>query len=638
MSRPQPVQTASEQNSIWRDLSEDHFRRDVVALSRKCNQVPLNPRLWLPSTGDAHHDKTWTDTPRQLSFDVERRLADDMAYILAAKEGVGSVTAVCVEERQEPKGLVLRIAANEGVCKGFKAALSHICDLLMSCTKNEMTGTQCISDVSEAVLNLCHDRIHERMHFFLTGTPSFRRGNKFTLVKRDSPNDTLTSLQRAATGPAGQDLSRRLSSLKSDFEEFLRKSGSLTPVDEMHELQVVVKKCFSVTTRDGKMSFWNTLSSAGISPRKWFNNNMQIDKLAAYYRIPITLVKDIRKRSSRGLFASITPHYLEPYASKVTTISTEGKRVSCHVHAEVQIITHYLKSPPHIPPRFIGTSKAACFLCHLFIESHDVFKVSATHSRLYDQWTIPDLADYSPEAIAKLREVIKQMDNKCRRLIKKKHGRAFPLTSRHNLRKFPQYSPMSSVMSQPMPRMREAATGRIAVGDTGMSSGIPTPPASVSTTRSSSNKQQRECAVGQALPESVIEQVDAKSDMGEDSRRDVKIHERKVGQITWSPSDSSSTLRPEAIREVRVQADHPQYISIPGVDITLDIEAPSAGMANFQRAPAVGEIEHLFNLVELEEVRAGEEMHFERPEDQDHIRLRIAKGGSDLCSVRLRWC
>ncbi|KAJ9626794.1 hypothetical protein H2204_009939 [Knufia peltigerae] len=585
MSRPQPVQTATRQNSIWKPLSEDNFRRDLVALSLKCNQVPIKPRLWLPATSDAaHHDKSWSNNARrQLSFDVERRLADDVAYILAAKEGVGSVTAVCVEENHEPEGLIFRVAANEGVNKEFKAGLGHICELLMSCARD--------------------------------GTPSFRRGNHtLKLVISDSPNSALASLRQTARGPAGQDLSRRLSRLKIDFEEFLRRSESLSAIDEMYELQVIVKKCFSVTTRDGEMSFWNTLSSAGISPKKWFNNKfvMQIDKLAAYHRIPVTLVKDVRKRGSRALFTNITPLYLESYASKWTTISAEGKRVKCHVHAEVQIITHYLKSqpppPPRIPPRFIGTSKAACFLCHLFIESHGAFMVSATHGRLYDQWTIPDLADYSSEVVKKLRGIIALMDDECRRLVKEKHGRAFPLTSRHNLRDFPRYSPVaSSVMSQ----QQQQQPHMPAIGE------------------------------AEAVDEAVFEKLDLKSDMVEDivSQSNEK-DERKVDQIASNPSDSSSTLRSgPSTQEVRIEPDQPQYIdSIPGINISLEVETPSIGMAQFRKVSATNGTEHVSNLVKLEDLRLGDEMYFVRPEDQDHVGLRIiGKGERDLCFLRLRW-
>jgi predicted dinucleotide-utilizing enzyme len=54
---------------------------------------------------------------------------------LAAQQGVDTVTALCIEEVHEPLGVVLRVAANEGVQTVVRKALKRICDCLMSCAK-----------------------------------------------------------------------------------------------------------------------------------------------------------------------------------------------------------------------------------------------------------------------------------------------------------------------------------------------------------------------------------------------------------------------------------------------------------------------------------------------------------------------
>lgn len=71
-----------------------------------------------------------------LSFASEQRLADDLAFISAAQEGVESVAAVCIEEKIDPPGLTLRIAANEGVKGKVRDAMTNICDILASCAMN----------------------------------------------------------------------------------------------------------------------------------------------------------------------------------------------------------------------------------------------------------------------------------------------------------------------------------------------------------------------------------------------------------------------------------------------------------------------------------------------------------------------
>lgn len=59
------------------------------------------------------------------------------------------------------------------------------------------------------------------------------------------------------------------------------------------------------------------------------------------------------------------------------------------IHAEVQILLFYKQTPQMIRPRIIGSSKSACYLCNLFIQSHGQFQVSRSHGRLYDRWILP---------------------------------------------------------------------------------------------------------------------------------------------------------------------------------------------------------------------------------------------------------
>ncbi|EXJ61906.1 hypothetical protein A1O7_02337, partial [Cladophialophora yegresii CBS 114405] len=178
--------------------------------------------------------------------------------------------------------------------------------------------------------------------------------------------------------------------------------------------------------------FRTTLKNAGLNCRKWFNNKfiMQIDKLAAYHRIPDTLARAAHRKATRHLFSSIKVEYVDAYKPRPSLVSLTGKKVDCHVHAEVQLVIHYLQPVTTLPPRYIGTSKGACFLCHLLIVEHSRFAVSTWHGRLFDQWTIPDLAEYTPENVATLRAIIQRMHDKSSRLLTVPHPkRPHPLTS-----------------------------------------------------------------------------------------------------------------------------------------------------------------------------------------------------------------
>ena len=64
--------------------------------------------------------------------------------------------------------------------------------------------------------------------------------------------------------------------------------------------------------------------------------------------------------------------------------------LDCAVHAEIQLLFHYLMVKPSILPRVICSTKKACYLCCLFFELDDRFFVPSTHGRLYEKWALPD--------------------------------------------------------------------------------------------------------------------------------------------------------------------------------------------------------------------------------------------------------
>ena len=66
-----------------------------------------------------------------------------------------------------------------------------------------------------------------------------------------------------------------------------------------------------------------------------------------------------------------------------------GSGAEWKVHAEIQIILFYEQNPSLRPPRIIGSSKSACYLCNLFVHHHESFQVARSHGRLYDRWILP---------------------------------------------------------------------------------------------------------------------------------------------------------------------------------------------------------------------------------------------------------
>ena len=134
-----PVKTASRKDSIWRDLHQDTFRRHIVDLQLASNEVPADPIEHSANEWKAKHC-SGRSKERVLLFEAEQQIADDIAFVAAVQEGHKEISAVTLEEQTEPCGLTIRLAANEGLSRDVKDALSAIFDLLNQCANKSIDG------------------------------------------------------------------------------------------------------------------------------------------------------------------------------------------------------------------------------------------------------------------------------------------------------------------------------------------------------------------------------------------------------------------------------------------------------------------------------------------------------------------
>ncbi|KAI1611271.1 hypothetical protein EDD36DRAFT_284392 [Exophiala viscosa] len=626
MSAPQLIQTASWENSIWRTIPEDTFRRSIIALSTK-TEVPCDQRRWW-SASYSDSQPPSPDPGRILSFKTERQLADDFAFIAAARPGAKGVTAVCIEESREPPGLVIRIAANEGVGMEIRGAFAHIFKCLMSCAKGgQSTITSClyyihavaetkledgITEVSRLTLNLSRNRIMERLGNLCSGA-----------------EEALGRMRAAARTTAAEDLVTRLTELKRSLDMIQQSPRPST--DELHS---IVRDSLAVVTCDGRQSLRKTLTEAGLSARDWFDKKeiMQIDKLSACHRIPRDIVRKACRKRSRGLFSNITVEYTTPYKPKRSSVAFKRQKVACYVHAEIQLIIHYmLSTSTPILPRAIGSSKGACFLCHLFITAHTGFVVTSVHGRLYDQWTIPDLAEYTPENVAMLRSIIEQMNSECLRLTRAPHvWRRYPLESRHNLRDWAS-SPLSS-----MPDMvNSLGFGQLQITDTGTqqtetrSVGEADGP-TLERIQMSAGRLDEAAVQGPQLI-SVIETVDQSADV---SRLDAQ---RSRSEESPKSALTSLFLLPDSLSQLHISPSTPcDIVSVPGWDIRVEIEAPGTGIVGLRDGNAVDDGLSV-NVIRVDELKSGEELRLSRLEDEEALVLHLEQGGNETCRMCLQW-
>jgi hypothetical protein len=89
-------------------------------------------------------------------------------------------------------------------------------------------------------------------------------------------------------------------------------------------------------------------------------------------------------------------------------------RIEHKVHAEIQLLFYYEEHDnTQLKPRVIVSNKSACFLCNLFLKQHGAFHTPRTHGKLYDTWTLPNLAalQVSGGQRTQLRAVVQEFNN-----------------------------------------------------------------------------------------------------------------------------------------------------------------------------------------------------------------------------------
>lgn len=131
----------------------------------------------------------------------------------------------------------------------------------------------------------------------------------------------------------------------------------------------------------------------------------QIDKLARYFGLSDDLAKLARRSEYRYVTQNLALQYLTAYP----TSKPAGALRTCHVHAEVQLILYYTQYSLEKPPRSIGCSKSACFLCDSLIQMLGQYHISYAHRRLYNQWTIPDVPWMPAEKVYHFRSILENM-------------------------------------------------------------------------------------------------------------------------------------------------------------------------------------------------------------------------------------
>lgn len=325
-------------------------------------------------------------------------------------------------------------------------------DQQLICPALELLPKPCAEEVFEHVIVLSQERLHGRLQSrrwirpkYLSKTqrkPLHRELRKFSQELFKRPPFTRTDISP---------LVNKLNGLCDSFEVVDNQWENTEQGVEI--LKDIARKSYEFCTSGGTCTLEETVHNLGLNPSLVCADKriQQVNKIGRYWGLSVYMAK--RSKEYGKLFKNLNLQALQPYQSVKSSISfLPGKRVSCFVHAEIQLVTFYglNANAATRSPRVLGVSKSACYLCSLFVLIQGHYFITKTHGHLYDLWNVPDLASYEPNQLADYRRVLSDMNKKVKKdLVREKRGgssRKHPLTSSVALPNGQTLSPLHSAV------------------------------------------------------------------------------------------------------------------------------------------------------------------------------------------------
>lgn len=424
-----------------------------IALLSLLHSVPKSiPVQAVPSPPSKNPLPLYTESCRSsypLSFQREKCLVATFAFLAQTEDDPNHIPAVCVEQDTSSESLNIILAINKTkkadgsvILNNLKREFEKIFAILgrvSECTCPEEVHNYIANpekgreqrliiekDVFAAIVSMCSTRILQRLRL----KPTKRK-----------PKKSFKAILQEAMELVGEIDSKRLtetdlSSVANLFVTMSRDMVRLIDAWSRHQTATRLMDLVEGINRLGQVKHLNAL--LGIIPNRMLDPLTKstiiniIGKVSRYWeaagllyrtsrklaiarRMRIVLVDlpqaafptlparefscDLTSTLSRIDRAYGKPESLrriftllkttEPEASSRFLAQCQKTLKEGKIHAEVQLIAYCELQTQSLLPRVICSSKKACFLCNLFIQTYGKIYTPGSHGRLYPGWQPP---------------------------------------------------------------------------------------------------------------------------------------------------------------------------------------------------------------------------------------------------------
>ncbi|OAX85577.1 hypothetical protein ACJ72_00038 [Emergomyces africanus] len=388
-------------------------------LHRFYGQILLLETLGLVR-GDRQKAELISDEPGIHDTKLRRHFCNALAYICAFDTGSDCVTALALDAQPDITNVL--IAANRGVPDDVITFLRDILSILHRIAQEAHdTDTSMIQeDIVQKVVKQSRPRISHYHEVAIDMCKSC-----LPLIK--SARDKLA-------GPSAHPKIAELDRLKTFLDQYFKPSRSLGSEQECLDL---VKHCHSIRS-SGMIRSLNSFAAHGQTCQSKFQRLQEIlKKLGKHITCSRRLVDAATQLSDEFVLGfniqrikasplssvSLPPkkQSVESIVSRITSVPAEkdmikrqlekrlGKSLAeisldikqkyeitqTQTHAELLLLSYIEQNGCQFrdpDDRYIGCSKPACYLCHLFIRYHPSnYSLPDTSNKLYVKWRTPDI-------------------------------------------------------------------------------------------------------------------------------------------------------------------------------------------------------------------------------------------------------